>query len=88
MKEDILTLLPGVRSAEENGRLGLTLYGRTRLTDDKRQIALLNSLLAGPQSVDSLGILLGAGNDPPGGEAFAALALAEFILNFKDYLET
>lgn len=84
MKEEVLKLLPGVQAVGENDRLGLTRNGQMRLTTDGRQIALLRALLSGPQPLSTL---LHIKSDPHGGDAFAALALAEFILSFEDYLE-
>jgi len=83
----MLSLLPGACAAEENGRFGLKLAGRTRLTADRREIALLRALLRGAKPIDELKKLLCTGPDPPAGDAFAALALAAFILNFGDYLK-
>ncbi|WP_458861842.1 hypothetical protein [Acidaminobacterium chupaoyuni] len=88
MEDKMLALRPGVQAAEEGDGFGLRLNGNVRLTKDRRQIVFLRALLEGPQQVENLGELLQketkeAVDDP----AFHALALAEFILNFKDYLE-
>ena len=87
MKVDMLTLLPGVQMAERGGQLEVTLAGRTRITSDTRQIALLRALGAGPRSVADLTGLLGASGAAEH-DAFSALDLAAFILDFKDFLES
>ena len=87
MERDLLCLKPGVQSVEERGRLGLTLSGQTLLTSDPGQSALLQALLSGAQPLETLKFLLRGGRTPPGGDAYAALALADFILQFKDFLQ-
>jgi hypothetical protein len=85
MEEAMLQLLPGVRAAEENGRFGVTLNGRTRLAADEGQTVFLRALLTGAQPLNRLLSLLPGAAAPD--DAFRALTLADFILNFKDFLQ-
>lgn len=87
MKEKMLSLLPGVRAEESNGSFTLTLNGKTCFTADQRQAAILRALLGGPQPVGGLIALLHENSAPGDGGAFDALTLADFILQYKDFLE-
>ena len=84
----MLRLLPGTCAAEQNGRFGLALAGRTCLTADSREITILRALLCGARQIEELKKLLRAAPDPPEGDAFAALTVAAFILHFGEYLKT
>jgi hypothetical protein len=87
MENAMLVLKPGTRAVERDGKTGLALGERMRLTGDPWQVFLLRTLSAGPQSLNSLRALLQKESGSPGGDPYSALALVEFILNFEEYLE-
>lgn len=88
MNETMLTLKPGVTLTEQDGQAGLVLNGRTRLAKNARQADILLALVAQPQPPEILTALLRAldGSSENDNEIF--LAIAEFILDFGEYLET
>ena len=87
MENTILALKAGALPANQDGRCGLTLGGRTSLAVSAQETALLHALFQRAQPIADLKALLLAGDPSPVGEAFAALTLAEFIIRFGDYLE-
>lgn len=86
MEKEMLTLLPGVRLTRQGGRYGLTLGDCSRYTASPGQAALLQSLAQRPQRMEDLKQLLAQAGAQPENEAYTALMLAEFILEFGDYL--
>jgi hypothetical protein len=86
MEENRLCLKPGVTLVEQDGKTGLTLGGVARFTREPRQAEILRLLTHGAQPLTALPALLASGADPPD-EGTAALALADLILAFEDYLE-
>lgn len=87
MENQLIALKAGAAPVERDGRYGVTFSGKTTLTADRRQIALLHALAGGAQPITALKTLLRA-DAQPGSDAFAALALAQFIIEFSEYLES
>lgn len=88
MDQIMLTLKPGVTLAERGGQIGLLLQGRVRFAKDARQAEILRALVQRPQSLENLMVLLHARDGPPERDHRISLAIAEFILNFGEYLES
>jgi len=88
MDNEVLTLKQGAVSFEQDGRFGIKLGGHMKLAADDRESLLLRTLIGGPQTTADLTELLRAENGPASEDAYAALKLAEFILNFEKYLES
>ncbi|KAF5044761.1 hypothetical protein DSECCO2_488330 [anaerobic digester metagenome] len=88
MDQIMLTLKPGVTLAERGGQIGLALQERVRFAKDARQAKILRALVLQSQSLESLMALLHTGNDPPENDPGISLAMAEFILDFDEYLES
>lgn len=86
MENTMLKLNPRARTVEQDGQTGLTLDGVTCMAGDRVQTAILRLLAAGAQPLETLKALICQTGPQPGGDAFAALALADFILRFGDYL--
>lgn len=87
MKQTTLKLKPGVSLLEQEGKIGVSLQGRQQLARSALQGGLLRALGEGGQTLEALhGVAhsLGAPSDDNG----TALLLAEFILDFGDYLES
>lgn len=87
MDKTMLTLKPGVTLTERDGQTGLTLQGRTKFVKDARQAEILRALVDWAQPVESLMVLLRARDGPTESGSKISLDLAEFILDFGDYLE-
>ncbi|MEA4954536.1 MAG: hypothetical protein VB096_03340 [Pseudoflavonifractor sp.] len=87
MDQAMLALKPGVTLTEQDGHAGLTFCGRTQLAKDARQAKILRALLLQSRSPESLTALLCA-RDGLQGEGENSLAIAEFILDFGEYLES
>jgi|GEM_PF-1932776 len=88
MDHDILTLKQDAELYEPNGRPGLKLDGDLKIAADDQEALLLRSLFSGPRTTAELTELLYTEDGPVSGDAYAALKLAEFILNFEKYLES
>lgn len=88
MDKIMLTLKRGVTLIEQGGRTGLTLHGRVCFARDARQAEILRALALQSQSLENLTALLHARDSPPQNEHRISLAVAEFILDFGEYLET
>ncbi|MET0017035.1 hypothetical protein [Oscillibacter sp.] len=88
MDQIILTLKPGVTLAERGGQIGLVLQGRICFTKDAQQAEILRALVLQSQSLETLMALLHRGNTPLENDHRISLAMAEFILEFGEYLET
>lgn len=87
MNETMLTLKPDVTLTERDGQVGLTLHGHARFAKDARQTKILRALVLQSQSLESLISLLHARDDPFQNDNYISLAMAEFILDFGDFLE-
>lgn len=87
MYETMLTLKLGVTLTEQDGHVGLTFCGRTQLAKDARQAEILRALVLKSRSPESLTALLCARNGPQS-EGENSLTIAEFILDFGEYLES
>jgi len=87
MDETMLTLKPGVALTEGKNHVGLTLHGRTQYAKDPPQAEMIQALFKHTLSPESLMELLRAGNDPKN-DNDTSLAIAEFILDFGEYLES
>lgn len=88
MDKTMLTLKPGITLTEQNGQTGLTLHGRVQYAKDARQAEILRALVEQPQSLENLMAILQTGNGLPGSDHDVSLAIAGFILDFGEYLET
>ena len=88
MDQIMLTLKPGVTLTERGGQIGLMLQGRICFAKDAQQAEILRALLERPQTVESLMALLHARDGPPENDHRISLAMAGFILEFGEYLET
>lgn len=87
MNETMLTLKPGVTLTEQDGHVGLTFCGQTQLAKDARQAEILRALVLKSRSPKGLAALLCAGNGLQS-ENENSLIIAEFILDFGEYLES
>ena len=86
MDGTVIALKPGAALVEENGQTGLALGGKRRMAKSGPQAAALRALASGGQPAEKLAELMRLRIGPENGAA-AALALAELILEFGDYLE-
>jgi len=86
MDETMLTLKPGVTLTEHDGKTGLTLNGQTQYAMDARQVKILRTLLERPHSPESLMVILSAGEGSQN-DNDNSLAIAEFILDYGDYIK-
>lgn len=86
MVETMLTLKTGVKLIEPDGQFGLMLNGRTQYAKDSRQAEMIRALTKHSLSPESLMALLSAGNDPRNDNDIS-LAIAEFILDFGEWLK-
>lgn len=84
---DMLTLKPGTMLAERGGRTSLVLDGRVRFAKDARQAEILRALVEQSQSLEDLMALLSARDGPSANDSEVSIAMAEFILDFGEYLE-
>lgn len=87
MDQIMLTLKPGVTLAEWGGQIGLALQERIHFAKDTRQVEVLRALALQRQSLENLMMLLCARDGPPENDHRIFLAVAEFILDFGEYLE-
>jgi hypothetical protein len=87
MEETMLTLKQGVTLIEQSGQAGFSLNGNTRFAKDARQIAILQAMAERPLPLGSLTALLRDCESPPDGANEIPLAIAEFILDFGEFLE-
>ncbi|MCI2057368.1 MAG: hypothetical protein LKJ86_09525 [Oscillibacter sp.] len=89
MEEKImLRLKKGVSPALQEGPLGLSWNGKTRIARDNLQERVLWLLLEREQSPDELETAIQACGADHSDSLNTALALAGFILDFGDYLDT
>lgn len=88
MEETMLTLKTGVTLTEQAGQVGLTLHGHTQFAKDARQAEILRALVLQSQPPESLMTLLRTRDGPTKSDNDISLAIAEFILDFGEYLET
>ncbi len=88
MDQIMLTLKPGVTLAERGGQIGLVLQERIRFAKDARQAEILRALVERAQTIESLMAHLHTGDDPPENDHRIFLTIAEFILDFGEFLES
>ena len=86
MDETMLTLKPGVMLTKQNSQVGLVLNDRVRYAKNTRQAEILLMLVKQSQPLESLVALLCARDDQQNDNDIF-LAMAEFILDFGEYLE-
>lgn len=86
MDEAMLTLKPGVTLTEVGNRVGLVLNGQTQFAKNGRQAEILRTLVLQSRSPESLTALLCAG-DGLQNDNDTSLTIAEFILDFGEFLE-
>lgn len=88
MDETIITLKSGVMLTEHNVKTSLTLNGQTRYANNAIQSELLRALATKPQPLEVMMNTIYARGDPSYSESEVSLAMAEFILDFGEYLES
>ncbi len=86
MDETMLTLKTGAALTEVENRVGLTRNGQTKYAKSMRQAIIIRALSERPHSPESLAALLCAA-DCPQSDNDNSLAIAEFILDFGEFLE-
>jgi len=87
MEQNNVRLKPGAEIYHDSGGYGLRLDANSRQAKDAAQSAVLRALSGGRRSLDELlAAVTGAMPDdtPP---CMASLALADFVLEFENYLE-
>lgn len=88
MDNVVLALKPDVKVICQEGITGLSLLDRKKLAHDHVQEKIISAISGGGQQLVKLKAIISsercAGEDDPA----AALALASFILDFNNYLET
>lgn len=87
MEKTMLTLKRGVTQIEQSGQPGFSLNGQTKFAKDGRQTTILRAISERPQPLGSLAALLHAHENPPDVANEIPLAIAEFILDFGEFLE-
>ncbi|BAK97803.1 hypothetical protein OBV_06050 [Oscillibacter valericigenes Sjm18-20] len=87
MDQTMLTLKHGTTLAERGGQMGIVLNGRVRFAQNARQAEILRALVERPRSIKSLTALLRARDCATDNGSEFFLAIAEFILDFGEYLE-
>lgn len=87
MDQVMLTLKQVVALIEQSGQTGLVLNGRVRFAKDTRQAEILRALVQRPQSPENLLALLRVLDTPQQSDRDISLTIAEFILDFGEYLE-
>jgi len=87
MEQDNVRLKPGAEIYHDSGGYGLRLGENSRRAKDAAQSAVLRALSDGRRSLDEL-LAAVAGAMPEGTlPCMASLALADFVLDFENYLE-
>lgn len=86
MEQTLLSLKPGVTLRTEGGAVGLALGDEARFASGQYQAVLVRALASHAQTLEELAALLAA-QCQAAEEPDAALGIAEFILDFGDYLE-
>lgn len=87
MDETMLVLKSGVTLTEHGGQVGLVLNDRVRYAKNERQAEILLTLVKQPQPIESLTELLCTLDGSTENDNEISLAIAEFILDFGDFLE-
>lgn len=87
MDETMLTLKPGVRLIEAGTRVGLVMNERVRYAKNERQAEILRALLLQSRSPECLTALLQTRCGLSENDNEISLAIAEFILNFGEYIK-
>lgn len=85
MDKAMLTLKPDAALTEGGNQVGLTLDGRTQYAKNPHQAEMIRALLRHPLSPERVVELLREGNDSRNDNEIS-LAIAEFILDFGEYL--
>ena len=87
MDKNDVRLKPGAEIYCDSGGYGLRLGENTRRAKDAAQNAVLRALSGGRRSLD--GLLAAVTGAMPEGTppCMASLALADFVLDFENYLE-
>ena len=87
MEQNNVRLKPGAEIYHDSGGYGLRLGDNSRRAKDEAQNAVLRALSDGHSSLDEL--LAAVTSAMPNGTppCMAALALADFVLEFENYLE-
>lgn len=86
MNETMLTLKPDTELTEEGNRIGLMRNGQTRFAKNERQAEILRALVKKSRSPEGLTVLLRTGEGLQSDNE-NSLAIAEFILDFGEFLE-
>lgn len=87
MDETTLTLKDGVMLTEQDGQIGLSLCGLIQFAKDARQEEILRELILRSQTPESLAALLQTRYGLSARDNEISRAIAEFILNFGEYLD-
>ena len=87
MDETMLNLKRGVTLTKQDGQVGLVLNDRVRYAKNEQQAEILLTLVQQPQPIESLTELLCTLDGSPENDNEISLAIAEFILDFGEYLE-
>ena len=87
MDETMLTLKADVTLTERDGQVGVVLNDRVRYAKNERQAEILLALVKQSQPLESLMALLRALYGSTENDNEMSLAIAEFILDFGEYLE-
>lgn len=88
MENTMLVLKKGVKLTEQDGRAGLAFAENTIFAKDKRQEIIIRALIEQAQPLDKLIAMTRTCDGQMLSDVDASLALAEFILDFGDYLFT
>lgn len=86
MDEAMLTLKPCVTLTEAGNRVGLVHNGQTQFAKNKPQVEIMRALVLKSRSPESLTALLHSGESLLSDDE-NSLAIAEFILDFGEFLE-
>jgi len=87
MNETMLTLKTGVTMTERDSQVGLVLNDCIRYAKNARQAEILLTLVERPQTPECLTELLQTRCGLSENNNEISLAIAEFILDFGEYLE-
>lgn len=87
MEKTMLMLRKGIQQIKLEGRAGLALEGQCRTAKNALQAELLSALAKGAKTPEEL-IDLVCKSKLPEERADGALAVAEFILDFGEYLQS
>lgn len=88
MDQTMLTLKPGVTLTEESSQTGLMLNGQTQFAKNAWQAELIRALSKQSYSPENLMALLLMADGLPRNDNDVSLTIAEFILDFGEFLES